>query len=86
MNRQKIISILKEKLNLKDIYVTEDNNHYKITAIGNIFKGLTQVKRQQTIYHPLVDMITENKIHAISIKSYTLEEWDKKSRITYIKK
>ncbi|AYN24926.1 BolA family protein [Buchnera aphidicola] len=80
MNRKKIISILKEKLNLKDVYVTEDNNHFKITAIGNIFQGLTQVKRQQIIYKPLVNMITENKIHAVSIKSYTLEEWDKNEK------
>ncbi|AAM67924.1 BolA family protein [Buchnera aphidicola] len=80
MNKKKIISILKEKLNLKDIYVTEDNNHYEITAIGNVFKGLTQVKRQKKIYNPLIDLITENKIHAISIKSYSLEEWDKNQK------
>lgn len=77
MNEKKLESILKDELNLKKVYVTEKNNHFEITAIGDIFKGSSQVKRQQIIYKPLIDMIKKNKIHAISIKSYTLDEWKK---------
>jgi len=78
MNKKKIISVLNKKINLDKIYITENNNHFQITAISDIFKGLTQVKRQQIIYTPLMNMIAENKIHAISISSYTLEEWNQK--------
>ncbi|CAL4324267.1 BolA family protein [Buchnera aphidicola] len=81
MNTKKIEFILKEQLNLKEVYVTEENNHFKITAIGDVFKGSSQVTRQKMIYKPLINMITKNKIHAISIKSYTLNEWEKNNNL-----
>ncbi|QCI17200.1 BolA family transcriptional regulator [Buchnera aphidicola (Aphis helianthi)] len=77
MNNEQIISILNKKLNLKEIYITGDSNHIKIIAIGDIFKGNSQVKRQQIIYAPLIDIITEKKIHALSITTYTIDEWKK---------
>ncbi|QFQ32552.1 BolA family transcriptional regulator [Buchnera aphidicola (Aphis fabae)] len=80
MNNEKIISILNKKLNLEKIYVTGDNNHIKIIAVGDIFKGINEVKRQQIIYAPLIDKIIENKIHALSIKTYTKEEWKKNNK------
>ncbi|QFQ32205.1 BolA family protein [Buchnera aphidicola] len=80
MNNEKIISILNKKLNLEKIYATGDNNHIKIIAVGDIFKGISQVKRQQIIYAPLISMITEKKIHALSITTYTTEEWKKKQK------
>lgn len=66
-----------KELNLTQAYITGDNNHIKIIAIGNIFKEMSQVKRQQIVYKPLINMITEKNLHAISIISYTDEEWDK---------
>lgn len=80
MNNEKIISILNQKLNLEKISVTGDDSHIKIIAVGNIFKGINQVKRQQIIYTPLIDMITQKKIHALSISTYTKEEWQKNKK------
>ncbi|QCI18919.1 BolA/IbaG family iron-sulfur metabolism protein [Buchnera aphidicola] len=77
MNNEKITSILNKKLNLDKIYVTGDYNHIKIIAIGDVFKNINHVKRQQIIYAPLINTITEKKIHAISITTYTKEEWKK---------
>jgi len=75
MNNQNIKSILIKELNLEKVYITGDSNHIKIIAIGDIFQGMTQVKRQQIVYTPLINMITEKYIHALSIMSYTSEEW-----------
>lgn len=83
MNTKTIISILNKKLTLEKIYVTGDNNHIKIIAIGDIFQGISQMKKQQIIYAPLIDIITEKKIHAVSIETYTKEEW-KKNKTTNI--
>ncbi len=77
MDNQTIKSLLLSKLNLKQAYVTGDNNHIKIIAIGDIFKGISQVTRQKTVYTPLISLITEKHIHAVSILSYTTEEWEK---------
>ncbi|QCI18353.1 BolA family transcriptional regulator [Buchnera aphidicola (Aphis nasturtii)] len=80
MNNEKIISILNQKLTLEKIYATGDSNHIKIIAVGDIFKGMNQVKRQQIIYSPLINMIIEKKIHAVSITTYTIEEWKKNKK------
>ncbi|WP_343154074.1 BolA family protein [Buchnera aphidicola] len=79
MNNE-IKQILNQKLTLKEIYVTGDSNHIKIIAIGDIFKSINQVKRQQIIYAPLINMITEKKIHALSITTYTIKEWEKNNK------
>ena len=80
MNNKKIESLLNKKINLEKIYVTGDNNHIKIIAVGDIFKDINEVKRQQIIYSPLLDIITEKKIHALSITTYTKKEWEKNKK------
>ncbi|QCI25587.1 BolA family transcriptional regulator [Buchnera aphidicola (Sitobion avenae)] len=77
MDNQNIKSLLVNRLNLEKAFVTGDTNHIKIIAIGNIFKGITQVKRQQIVYKPLINMISEKQIHAVSIVTYTPQEWEK---------
>ncbi|QCI23911.1 BolA family transcriptional regulator [Buchnera aphidicola (Macrosiphoniella sanborni)] len=77
MDNKQIKSLLIKQLDLTKIYVTGDNQHVQIIAIGKIFKGFSSVKRQQIVYAPLIPMITEKHIHAVSITSYTDEEWEK---------
>ncbi|QCI21103.1 BolA family transcriptional regulator [Buchnera aphidicola (Hyperomyzus lactucae)] len=80
MNNQDIKKILITELDLKQTYVTGDNNHIKIIAVGDVFRGVSKVKRQQIVYTPLINMITEKHVHAISIISYTPEEWEKNKK------
>lgn len=80
MNKKKITSLLIQQLHLSEAIVTGDNNHIKVIAIGNIFKGMSAVKRQQMIYAPLTKMIIEKKVHSVSIISYTPEEWKKNNK------
>ncbi|CAL4043422.1 BolA family protein [Buchnera aphidicola] len=78
MYNKKIENLLMNTLSLKEIYVKGDSNLIKIIAIGEIFTGMSEVKRQQSIYTPLISYILEKKIHAVSIKSYSPKEWNKK--------
>lgn len=80
MNNQDIKLLLIKKLQLKEAYIKGDNNHIEIIVIGDTFKGLSEVKRQQIVYRPLINMITEKHIHAVSIIAYTLEEWKKNNK------
>ncbi|MGL9734210.1 MAG: BolA/IbaG family iron-sulfur metabolism protein, partial [Symbiopectobacterium sp.] len=40
-----------------------------------IFAGIRRIKQQQAVYAPLMEYIADNRIHALSIKVYTPEEW-----------
>ncbi len=35
---------------------------------GELFDGMSRVKKQQTVYGPLMEYIADNRIHAVSIK------------------
>ncbi|WP_157988769.1 BolA family protein [Candidatus Erwinia haradaeae] len=77
MHNNTIQSFLLEQLQLQTVYVSGDSNHLQIIAIGKIFGGLSRVKQQQIIYSSLMSYITNNYIHAVSIKTYTPEEWNR---------
>ncbi|QCI16053.1 BolA family protein [Buchnera aphidicola] len=80
MDNQEIKKLIIKELNLTETYITGDENHIKIVAIGEVFRGVSQVKRQQMVYIPLINMITEKHIHAVSIITHTPEEWKKNKK------
>jgi len=75
MQAADVEKIIKDKLDNLEVKVETDGSHYQITAIGDVFSGLSPVKKQQLIYGCLNAYIIDGSIHAVIIKTYTLEEW-----------
>ncbi|TCJ97929.1 acid stress-induced BolA-like protein IbaG/YrbA [Volucribacter psittacicida] len=75
METQDIEKILKQALNLDEVYVQGENAHYGVIAVSDEFAGLSKVKQQQMIYAPLMEHISRNEIHALTIKTFTVEKW-----------
>ncbi|WP_439243412.1 BolA family protein [Lonepinella sp. BR2474] len=75
MEPKKIEEILKEKLNLSEVYAQGENAHFGVIVVDNDIAALSRVKQQQTIYAPLMDYFTTGEIHALTIKTYTVEKW-----------
>lgn len=75
MDAQQIEALLREALKLDEVYAKTDGSHVQVIAVGEIFAGLSPVKKQQLIYGPLNDAIADGSIHAVSIKAYTPDEW-----------
>jgi len=46
-----------------------------VTVIGDLFIGLSPVKKQQLVYSCLTDQIADGSIHALGIKTYTADQW-----------
>lgn len=67
--------ILSEHLKTKKIFIDGDDNHFNIIVVSQLFENLSNVKRHQMVYAPLMKYISNNDIHAISIKAYSLSEW-----------
>ncbi|CZF78340.1 BolA family iron metabolism protein IbaG [Grimontia marina] len=80
MEPTEIKAILEQALTLDEIHVKGDGSHFEVIAVGDMFDGMPRVKKQQTIYGPLMEHIRTNAIHALSIKALTPAEWarDKK--------
>ena len=64
-----------------EVTVTGDGSHFDATVIGEVFAGLSPVKRQQLVYKTVNDRITSGDLHALTIKTYTPEEWEKASKL-----
>ena len=62
METQEIERILKEALNLDEVYVQGENAHYGVIAVSDQFAGLSKVKQQQMIYAPL---LMQNLVNAL---------------------
>ena len=77
MNKENIKKIIKSKFkndHFEVIDMNNDNSHFKILVISNKFKNLSLIKRHKMI-HSLLDKYISNEIHALEIKTYTLQEW-----------
>lgn len=82
MDKQQIIDKLKSSLDLEEVHVmTNDGSHFQVIAIGDLFADLSRVKKQQAIYAPLAEFINDNRIHALSIKTYTPTEWQRERKL-----
>lgn len=58
---------------------SDDNTHFEAIVISEDFTGKTTVKQHQMVYAVLGDSIQSNAIHALSLKTYTPQEWEKDS-------
>ncbi len=52
---------------------------FSVSIISEAFEGLPTMKRQQMILGGFSDLLTSGALHALSIKAYTMDEWNKKS-------
>jgi acid stress-induced BolA-like protein IbaG/YrbA len=51
------------------------DGRYTVTVVGEAFAGLTPVKKQQLVYGTLNEAIADGRIHAVTIRTFTPEQW-----------
>ncbi|WP_445401371.1 BolA family protein [Zobellella sp. An-6] len=67
--------LLREALSLDELYVKSEGSHFEVIAVSAAFADMSRLKRQQAINGPLMELIAQNAIHALSIKTFTPEQW-----------
>lgn len=55
--------------------VDGDGRHFEAVVVSEAFAGKNRVQRHQLVYQTLGDRMRE-EIHALSIKTYTPQEWE----------
>lgn len=82
MDNTEIAQILKNELELEEVYVTGDGSHFNVIAVGKIFETITlRVKQQQYLYGPLMPYIADNSVHAVNFKIYTPDVWQRERKL-----
>jgi len=64
-----------------NVTVTGDGGHFEAIVIGDCFEGKSMVQQQKMVYATVNNHITSGAIHALTIKSYTPEQWKKASKL-----
>lgn len=77
MEFSEIETLLKDTLDLDEVHVTGDGSHYTIIAVSDSFNDMSRVKRQQAVYKPLSEKIADGSMHAISIKTFSVKDWER---------
>ncbi len=81
MESTEVKNILAEALELQEIIVKGDGNQFEVIAVDACFEDLSRVKKQQLIYAPLMEHIQRNDIHAVTIKAFTPQEWERDKKL-----
>ena len=56
----------------------DDGTHFESVIVSNAFVGKSMVQQHQLVYKALGDRM-RSEIHALSMKTYTPEQWNKQS-------
>ncbi|MFZ5557943.1 MAG: BolA family protein [Pseudomonadota bacterium] len=56
------------------VAVEGDGHHFEAVIVSPEFRGKTMVQQHQLVYRALGERMRE-QIHALSMKTYTPEEW-----------
>ncbi len=76
MHAEEVKQIIESQLEGCTAYTSGEGCDFQVTVVGNLFEGLRPVKKQQLVYGCLSDRIADGTIHALTIKTYTPEQWD----------
>ena len=79
MIEKKIKEKLKNGLENAEVFIqdmTGTNDHFNVMIISKSFEGLRLIERHRLVYKILDSMVTK-EIHALQLKTLTLEQWKK---------
>ena len=84
METHDIEKILRENLALDEVYVQGENAHFGVIAVSDEIAAMSKVKQQQTIYAPLMAYFSTGEIHALTIKTFSVEKWKRERMLNAV--
>ena len=80
---EEIRKIIEEKIpgsqvDLRDLTGTGD--HWQVTVVSPVFQGKSMIDQHRLVKTLFDEDIKSGAVHAFSLKTFTPEEWSKKSR------
>ena len=60
---------------VRDLTGTQD--HYQVIVVSPLFSGQTMISQHRMVKAVLDEKIKSGELHALSLKTFTPEEWEK---------
>ena len=75
LTTSEVVQLVRLGINDADVMVRGEGCDLLITVVSPQFSDLTLVKKQQLVMATLKEPLASGKLHAVSIKAYTPDEW-----------
>lgn len=75
LTTSEVVQLVQLGINDADVMVQGEGCDLLITVVSPQFSDLTLVKKQQLVMATLKEPLASGKLHAVSIKAYTPDEW-----------
>ena len=69
--------LVEKAIDDSQVEITGDGSKFEARVVSDSFEGLSVIKRHKLVYAVLNDHIKSGAIHALSIKAFTQNEWEK---------
>jgi len=77
MDAEQLKALIENAIEGSTAMVQLDGNKCQLAVVSDIFDGLSRVKKQQLVYGCLNDEIASGALHAVTMQTYTVAEWEK---------
>ncbi len=77
MQSEDIRRLIEEGLAEADVRVSGDGRHFDAVVICDHFSGKSMLEQHRMVYAALGDRFDTDAVHALSIKTYTRDEWER---------
>jgi acid stress-induced BolA-like protein IbaG/YrbA len=75
MTSDELKTIISSNLKCEHIELEGDGQHWYATIVAGEFEGKRLIQRHKLVYATLGEKIQTNEVHALSMKTYTPQEW-----------
>ena len=75
MNAEQLQAIIGADLACTHLTVEGDGRHWSAVVVSAAFAGMRPIQRHQRVYATLGQKMHTDEVHALSMKTYTHEEW-----------
>ena len=75
MQASEVKQLVEQQLEGCTVTTEGEGCDFRVTVVGEVFEGLSPVKKQQLVYGCLSEQIANGTIHALTIRAFTSKQW-----------
>ena len=75
MNPEELKKLIEAAFANGHVEVTGDGRHFSATVVSDAFTGKNMIAQHRMVYAALGDRFDTEAVHALSLKTYTPEQW-----------
>ena len=75
MNPEVLKKLIEEAFADGHVDVTGDGRHFSAVVVSRVFSGKNMIAQHRLVYAALGDRFDTEAVHALSLKTYTPEQW-----------